>query len=86
MYNVAKASKNFKIRLNKRTLEIAKPYFFLIPALLLVGTFLIYPAFRTIIISFTEWNGVTKPIFVGFHNFFKLFSYPEFRVSLTNTL
>ena len=86
MSQIAQASKNFKIRLNKRTLEIAKPYFFLIPALLLVGTFLIYPAFRTIIISFTEWNGVTKPIFVGFHNFFKLFSYPEFRVSLTNTL
>lgn len=86
MSHIVKVSKNFKIRLNRRTLEIAKPYFFLIPALLLVGTFLIYPAFRTIIISFTEWNGVTKPIFIGFENFFKLFSYPVFRVSLTNTL
>ena len=87
MSHITKASKNLKkIRINRRTLEKTKPYFFLIPALLMVVTFLTYPAFRTIIISFTKWNGITEPIFVGFNNFLKLFSYPEFIVSLTNTL
>jgi len=74
-----------RIRNYKKSIDAIKHYLFLIPSLLLVGTFLIYPAIRTFIISFTEWNGVTRPIWIGFQNFYKLFTYPVFRTSLINT-
>ena len=45
-------------------------YFYLLPALVFVGLFLIYPAIRTVYISFTDWNGLIKPSFVGLSNYY----------------
>jgi len=60
-----------------------KPYVYLGPAVLAIGLFLIYPAVRTIILSFanrdsTEW--------VGLSNYSDLLSSPTFRSTLLNTL
>lgn len=60
-------------------------YFYLLPALVFVGMFLIYPAIRTVYISFTDWNGLIKPSFVGLFNYYKLFRDPIFIHSLANT-
>lgn len=64
------------------------PYVFLIPVILLVGLFLLYPAIRTFVESFTEASkrrgeGST---FVGFQNYIELFTTPSFLGVLLNNL
>jgi len=71
---------------NYKRIELIQPYLFLVPALLMVGIFLIYPAVRTFTLSLYEWNGVTQPVWVGLENFQKIFTNPVFKTSLTNTL
>lgn len=60
-----------------------KPYVYIAPALAAIGIFLIYPAFRTIILSFANRDSTE---FVGFSNYSDLLSSPDFRSTLFNTL
>lgn len=75
---------NFLVeRLPERLEDRVKPYAFLAPALAAIGLFLIYPAVRTLILSFanstsTEW--------VGFKNYTDLLASRDFRITLVNTL
>lgn len=48
-------------------------YFFVLPLVVLMGTFWISPPFTGISRSFTEWDGVMEPVWVGLDNFKKLF-------------
>ena len=75
-----------KFSLQSRYEEKISPYLYLIPALLFVGLFLIYPAVRTLYLSFTSWNGITKPKYVGLKNFQRILIDPTFKTSLINTL
>lgn len=63
-----------------------KSYLFLIPALIFVGVFLIYPAIHTLIISFMEWNGISKPKWVNFDNYIHMFKDPAFWLAFRNTI
>lgn len=60
-----------------------KPYVFIGPALLVVGLFLIYPAARTIYISFLDDRSES---FVGFANYGRIATDPAIRVALVNNL
>ncbi len=60
--------------------------FFLLPALLLFVTFFIYPLWSIFTISFTEWNGVSPPTFVGLQNYIDTYSDLNFRLALRNNL
>ena len=53
-------------------------YLFVLPALLLVGLFVYYPAASGIYHSFFRWNGADISEFVGFDNYIDLFRNPEF--------
>lgn len=60
-----------------------KPWIFAGPAVALIGLFLLYPAVRTIILSFanrdsSEW--------VGFRNYVEVLTNPLFQQSMINTL
>ncbi len=62
-------------------------YLYLLPALLFVGIFLLYPAVYTLYISFTDWDGLNEPSFVGLQNYNELiFHEPVFTTSAINTL
>lgn len=61
-------------------------YLYLLPMLLLVGAFLLYPAANTAWLSFTDSNGLNTPHFVGLQNYSQLFTDPAFSTSFTNTL
>ncbi len=62
-------------------------YLYLIPALLFVGIFLLYPAVYTLYVSFTDWNGLNAPNFIGLQNYSELiFKEPVFKISAINTL
>lgn len=60
---------------------------FIIPSLLIMGIFLLYPLVNSIYLSFTNYNFVysDKPEFTGFENFKNLFSDSYFIVALRNT-
>ncbi|HEY8284671.1 MAG TPA: sugar ABC transporter permease, partial [Chloroflexota bacterium] len=61
-------------------------YLYMLPMLLLVGAFLLYPALNTAWLSFTDSNGLNNPKFIGLKNYTNLFTDPAFSTSFTNTL
>jgi len=63
-----------------------KPYLFLLPALCFVGLFLVYPAVNTFVISFAQWNGISKPLWIGLGNFANMVQDPAFWVAFKNTV
>ena len=76
-----KRSSNAYTRLQSRTAVS-----FLLPGLLAFLLFVVYPVFRALSISMTNWNGFKKMDYVGFTNYVKLFSDSTFTISLQNTL
>ncbi|MBW4681617.1 MAG: sugar ABC transporter permease [Microcoleus vaginatus WJT46-NPBG5] len=64
------------------------PYLFLLPALLLLGLTVFWPAFQAFYLSFTrfEYDLTEAPQWVGLANFQKLFADPIFLQTLWNTL
>lgn len=55
---------------------------FLLPAVIFYVTFFIYPFLKTVFSSFTDWNGFTKPNFIGIKNYIQIFSDTVFQDSL----
>ncbi len=50
-------------------------YLFTLPALILMTVFFMYPMVDGIYYSMTNWNGISKAFdFIGFQNYFKVFS------------
>ena len=60
-----------------------RPWLFLLPALLFLSVYLIYPVVETFRLSFFDKNGQT---FVGFSNYTWLFQDPAFLRSIVNNL
>lgn len=59
---------------------------FVAPALVLFLIFVIYPFISTLYYSFTQWDGITKPVFIGIDNFVRLFQEESFSIALKNTI
>lgn len=63
--------------------ERLKPYVFVGPALALLGVFLVWPAIRTVVLSFF---GPDAEQFVGLDNYTNLGTNPDLRESIFNTV
>lgn len=62
------------------------PYFFLFPYFLVYLTFGFFPILYTLYLSFTNWDGINRPAFVGLKNYIRLFTKdPYFFKALFNT-
>lgn len=59
---------------------------FLLPNLVGFAIFILYPVFRALIISCTNWDGFQTSEWVGLKNYISLFSDQSFLISLKNTL
>lgn len=70
-------------RIPGRLSEKLKPWVFVGPAIALISVFLIYPAVRTIILSFFDRSGSS---FVGIDNYTQLVTDTNFHQTLLNTL
>ena len=71
----------------RRFITKIEVYLYLLPALLFVGVFLLYPAIYTLYISFTDWDGLNPPAFIGLQNYIEIiFHEPVFVTSTLNTL
>ena len=66
-------------------IEKVEPYFYVLPAGIILLTFLVYPMIRSFSYSFIQWDGLDEPIFVGLTNYKKLLLDPVFWHSLKNT-
>jgi putative chitobiose transport system permease protein len=62
------------------------PYLFLAPALAVLGLTVFYPAFQAFYLSFTEYDLISPPVWVGGKNFARLGQDPIFWRSLRQTL
>ena len=65
------------------------PYFFLIPAFVIIGIFLLVPIYYAIVLSFTDVSllKILKELnFIGFQNYVKFFTSNDFRDSIKATL
>lgn len=60
-------------------------YAFIAPFLIVFLTFSIYPIFKTLMLSFTDYAGYGEPIFVGLSNYQQLLSDPMFYDAFGNT-
>ena len=59
---------------------------FVAPGALLVAVLLYLPLLWTVFLSFTSYNGLSDPAWVGFSNYTLMFKDPDFLGSLSNTL
>jgi len=62
------------------------PYLFLAPALALVATFVLYPIAAVVFYSFTDYDIISSPEWVGLANYENLVADPTFWKALTNSL
>jgi raffinose/stachyose/melibiose transport system permease protein len=65
-----------------------KRYWFLLPALVIYGVFMIYPMLHSVAISLHEWNGLAPDMtFVGLQNYVDFFQDPvSYRVLKNNVV
>jgi alpha-glucoside transport system permease protein len=70
-------------RLPQKWEDRVKPYVFVGPAIVAIGVFLIYPAVRTVVLSFAN---STTTAWVGLGNYTSLLGSPDFQSTLVNTL
>lgn len=61
------------------------PYLFLSPALVIIAVFILYPTLAVVYYSFTDYNIVQPPQWVGWENFQQLVQDPIFWKALTNS-
>ena len=58
----------------------------LLPALLLYGTFVLYPLVSSFYYAFTDWSGIGDAAFIGFENFRRLLFQSPFNAIFFNAL
>lgn len=59
-------------------------WFFVAPATILFLVFMFIPILQVIYYSFTEWDGMSQPVFIGLANFIELFQSDVFYKCITN--
>jgi len=61
-------------------------YLFIAAPLLSLLVFVAYPLASSLILSFTDWNGVQPPQWIGLANYYRLGRDEEFLISVRNTV
>jgi len=61
------------------------PYVFLVPALALIGVFVVYPILAVVYYSFTDYDIVRPPVWVGLDNFRQILGDETFWLALTHS-
>src|SRR3954471_14724538 len=64
----------------------ATPYLFLAPAVALIGVFVVYPILAVVYYSFTDYDIVRPPVWVGLQNFQRILCDETFWLALTHSL
>ena len=62
------------------------PYLFLVPAVLLIGVFVLYPIVSVVYYSFTDYDISTPPVWVGLENYERLLGDDTFWLALSHSI
>jgi len=62
------------------------PYVFLLPAVALIGVFVVYPILAVVYYSLTDYDIVRPPVWVGLDNFARVFADKTFWLALTHSI
>ena len=62
------------------------PWILIFPTLVGLLVFRLIPIVSSLVLSFTKWNLITDPVFIGIKNFRELFADPDFWKIVGNTL
>jgi len=62
------------------------PWFFLFPAAIFFGVYVIWPIIQSIILSLYDWDGLGEKEFIGMDNYVELFQTPQFLISIKNNI
>jgi multiple sugar transport system permease protein len=68
----------------KRQAKLA-PYIFIAPFFILFFVFFLFPSLAALALSFSKWNGVSTPVWIGLRNFQRLFENENFWQAVGNT-
>jgi putative chitobiose transport system permease protein len=63
----------------------ATPYLFLLPAVALIGVFVVYPIIAVVYYSFTDYDIVRPPVWIGLDNYVQLVADKTFWLALTHS-
>lgn len=68
--------------------DSALAYLFLLPTLLVLGTFSFYPVLRAFVLSLYDWDmsPFTDKVFIGFANYSEILQDPQFWRAVKNTM
>lgn len=72
-------------RYDLRRRQALEAWLILMPVLLYYGLFAVVPVIANVGASFTRWNGITPPEWVGLENYVQLFKKPLYRQLFLNT-
>jgi multiple sugar transport system permease protein/raffinose/stachyose/melibiose transport system permease protein len=83
-----KSAEFLKVRIGKKKKPLLSfSILFILPSFILYSLFVIYPAFNSINLSFTSWDGVSTDIrYIGFDNFIEMWHSERVHNALKNTL
>ncbi|WP_228055712.1 carbohydrate ABC transporter permease [Lusitaniella coriacea] len=73
-------------RMGKYLAQNPTPYLFLLPALIVLGLTVFFPALQAFFFSFTNYDLIQPPQWIGFANFQRLLKDPVFWQTVRNTL
>jgi putative chitobiose transport system permease protein len=62
------------------------PWLFLAPSIALIGVFVVYPIIAVVYYSFTDYDIVRPPVWIGLDNFIKVFGDETFWLALTHSI
>ncbi|CAM4160185.1 carbohydrate ABC transporter permease [Lederbergia lenta] len=78
---------NLQLKVSKyEKKEVFWAYLLIAPTFLGLMAFYMLPALSSFYLSFTDWNGLTAPVFNGVANFVELFSNAEYKRTVINTI
>ena len=66
--------------------DLCRPYLYILPSLILLAIFYIYPILNNFYLSFFKWDLINPKKFVGIDNFMTLFQNKTFATIFFNTL
>jgi ABC-type sugar transport system permease subunit len=61
-------------------------FLFILPLLLMIALFMLYPALTTFYYGFTKWNGISSPTWQGLSNFARLLRDSSFHAAVRNAV
>lgn len=72
--------------MKRKAKDAVAGYLYILPSLVLILTFSVIPIFMSLYFSFTKYNVIQPPSFIGLSNYLRLLKDPFVKASISNTI